>query len=278
MYQLILTTLIGFAIAAGYCDRLSGEESQFKYPVDVVSAADGALYVADLRLPGIWKIVDGKAEVFVQGEARFRTPLNAIRCLALDKQGQLLAGDSATREVYRVSSNGELKPLTGGQIGIPMCMVAFDDGIYVSDIELQRIWKVPTEGGEPEEFAVIAAVRGIATAEDGSLRISTGLKPNVAKVTADGVITPILDEGKFSFTNQLAVGKDGVIYVADGYAKTIWKISEEGTAEPWVVGEPFVNPVGLAWRDDDLLVVDPRANRVFAVSSTGAVTCVYPAE
>src|SRR5690606_10448952 len=56
----------------------------FHYPVDVVAAGE-VLYVADLRLPGLWKVVDGKAEVFVQGEKRYRTPLNAIRCLALDE-------------------------------------------------------------------------------------------------------------------------------------------------------------------------------------------------
>src|SRR5690606_2121525 len=78
-----------------------GDDSAPVYPVDVVAAEDGTLYVADLRLPGIWKIIDGKAEIFVKGEATFRTPLNAIRCLALDPDGHLLAGDSATREIYR---------------------------------------------------------------------------------------------------------------------------------------------------------------------------------
>ncbi|MCA9069389.1 MAG: hypothetical protein KDA84_10720, partial [Planctomycetaceae bacterium] len=74
---------------------------QMQYPLAVVGADKGPVYVADRKLPGIWKIADGKAEVYFQADKRFRTPLNAVRCLALDKQGVLLAGDSSTREVYR---------------------------------------------------------------------------------------------------------------------------------------------------------------------------------
>lgn len=258
--------------------KTSAEDSPFHYPVDVVADSSGTLYVADLRLPGIWKVSDGKAEIFVQGEKTFRTPLNAIRCLAIDKDGRLLAGDSATREVYRVSEEGELTPLTDGQVGIPMCMVADEESIYVSDLELQRVWKVPVAGGEPAEFAVVAAVRGIDLAEDGTVWIATGIQPNVARVMTDGTIEPVLDEARFSFTNQLALDEQGVGFVADGYRKTIWKVNEQGEATPWVEGAPFDNPVGLSWQEDQLLVADPRANAIFGVSPEGEISRVFPAE
>lgn len=276
-------TRIAFPVAAVLAvlvgsSRIGADDAGMVYPVDVVAAEDGTLYVADLRLPGIWKISEGSAEVFVRGEKTFRTPLNAIRCLAFDRDGGLLAGDSATREVYRVSSEGELTPLTGGRIGIPMCMVADEEGIYVSDLELQRVWKVPHAGGEPEEVAVIAAVRGIDLADDGTVWIATGNRPNLARIGAEGKIEPVLDEAKFGFTNQMTLGKDSTAYVADGYGRTIWKVTGQGSAERWVQGEPFVNPVGLAWRGEELLVIDPRANALFAVSPEAVVTRVFPPE
>jgi len=67
------------------------------YPLSVAAAPNGAIYVADLRLPGIWKIVDGKREMLFEGSPKFRTPLNAVRCVAVDSKGRLVAGDSATR-------------------------------------------------------------------------------------------------------------------------------------------------------------------------------------
>src|SRR5690606_32824457 len=205
-------------------------------------------------LPGIWKLADGNAEIFVKGEKTFRTPLNAIRCLAFDRDGGLLAGDSATREVYRVSSEGELTPLTEGRIGIPMCMVADEEGIYVSDLELQRIWKVPHAGGEPEEVAVVAAVRGIDLSDDGTVWIATGTKPNLAKIGADGTIEPVLDEAKFAFTNQMTPGKHSSAYVDHGYGRTIWMVTAQRSAERWGRGEAFGNAVGLGWQRRDALV------------------------
>ena len=87
--------------------------TEFDYPLAVTATADGIVYVADRNLPGIWKIEDGKKSIFFQGSKKFRTPLNAIRCLAIDHEGKLLAGDSSTREVYRFDDAGQPQPLTG---------------------------------------------------------------------------------------------------------------------------------------------------------------------
>ncbi|HBL43028.1 MAG TPA: hypothetical protein DDZ90_06490, partial [Planctomycetaceae bacterium] len=82
---------------------------------------------------------------FFTGSKVFRTPLNAVRCVAIDKEGHVLAGDSSTREVYRFEKAGaKPQPLTNGGIGIPMDVVVLKNGdLLVSDLELQQIWKVP---------------------------------------------------------------------------------------------------------------------------------------
>ncbi len=250
----------------------------FQYPIDAVATEDGTVYVADLNLPGIWRVRDGQAEVFVQGSPQFRTPLNRIRCLAIGADGLLLAGDSATREIYRVSTEGELTPLTGGKVGIPMCLAVDSAGrIYVSDLELQRIWRIPAEGGEPEEFAALAAVRGLAFDDEGILWAARGLAPCLVKFDADGQPVPVLKDSTFAFTNQLAIGRDGMAYVADGYGRTIWRVTAGGEATPWVQGEPLVNPVGLAWKGEDLLVTDPRANALFLINGEGKLSTLFPA-
>ena len=59
---------------------------EMQYPLDVVEADKQTAYVADRNLPGVWKITDGKAEIFFKGSKKFRTPLNAVRCLAIDKR------------------------------------------------------------------------------------------------------------------------------------------------------------------------------------------------
>ena len=48
----------------------------------------------------------------------------------------------------------------------------------------------------------------------------------------------------------------------------------DGKPEKWAAGEPLVNPVGLDWRDDNLLVVDPRAKGVFQIDADGKISAV----
>jgi hypothetical protein len=61
------------------------------YPLSVVADAAGNIFVADRELPGVWKVADGALSLHFQGEKKFGTPLNAVRCLALDHEGKLLA-------------------------------------------------------------------------------------------------------------------------------------------------------------------------------------------
>ena len=81
--------------------------AELKYPIAVATAANGDIYIADRQLPGIWRLRDGTTTVYYQAKKKFGTPLNAVRCLAIDGDGKLLAGDSATRDVYRFNAEGE---------------------------------------------------------------------------------------------------------------------------------------------------------------------------
>jgi DNA-binding beta-propeller fold protein YncE len=267
--------IVSVAIVSTFPATAQAED--FKYPLSAAVAADGTMYVADRNLPGIWKITDGKKEIFFQGSKKFRTPLNAVRCVALDKKGRLLAGDSATREVYRFDKSGKPTPLTNSGIGIPMSIAVDSDGnLFVADLELRsklhRIWKIPAEGGKPEEFAAVPAPRGLAIDKQNRVWVVSHGKDQLLRISADGKKVETIVKGRaFQFPHNVVLDKDNTAYISDGYAKSVWKVGPEGKPEKWITGKPLVNPVGLAWQGDNLIIVDPRANNIFVADKEGKV-------
>jgi len=275
----VLATTIGLAtLASSAAQDTSAPAKSLVYPLDVsVAAAAKTLYLVDRKLPGLWKATaTGKLEVFFQASKKFRTPLNAVRCIAGDGKGGLLVGDSGTREVYRFSADGKSTPLTKGGIGIAMGIAAGSDGtIFVSDLELQRIWSVPAAGGEPKEFAVLPAPRGMTFDKTGQLWVvSGGPRNQLVKIAPDGKITPVVKDRTFIYPNDVAIAKDGTAYVSDGYADCIWKVTADGKSVKWVSGKPLDNPVGLDWQGPNLLVVDSRAGQVFSITPDAKLTAV----
>jgi sugar lactone lactonase YvrE len=246
--------------------------AQMQYPLSAVAAESGTIYVADRNLPGVWKIENNKLSRFFEGSKRYRTPLYAVRCVTLDKSGALLAGDSATREVYRFDKDGKPVPLTAGGIGIPMSIAVNSKGeLLVADLELHRIWKVPAAGGKPEQLAEVQAPRGLAIDSDDNLWVVSHGKDQVVRVAPDGKLETVVSGRPFLFPHNLVLGPDKTAYVTDGYSKAVWKVPPGGKPEKWVSGDPLVNPVGLAWRKENLLVVDPHANAVLEITPDGKI-------
>lgn len=243
------------------------------YPLGAVRAEDGTTFIVDRKLPGIFKLADGKLSVVTKGSKKFRTPLNAPRCVAFDKDGKLLVGDTPTREVYRIESDGSAKPLTGGGIGMAMAIAVDADGdIFVADLELHRIFKVPAEGGKPERFTAIAAPRGLAFDSDGNLLVVSTTEDQVFRVAPDGKASVIVSGRPFRFPHNIAVAKDGTVFVTDGYGKCVWKVAGEEKPVKLASGEPFANPVGISLTEETLLVTDSRANAVFEIDLEGKVS------
>ncbi|MAX36796.1 MAG: hypothetical protein CME33_09560 [Gimesia sp.] len=243
------------------------QAAELLYPLSVAAADKGPVYVADRKLPGIWSVENGKATSFFTGSKVFRTPLNAVRCVAIDKEGHVLAGDSSTREVYRFEKAGaKPQPLTNGGIGIPMDVVVLKNGdLLVSDLELQQIWKVPAAGGKPTLFAKVEAPRGLALDQGENLWVVSGTADQLLKVSPDGKVAVVVKGRPFNFPHDVVVLDDGSAIVSDGYEKALWKVAADGTTEKWVVGEPFKNPVGITRQGQNILVSDPHAKTVFSV-------------
>ena len=266
-----MMVLLGLSVAPAF-SRADG----LQYPLTAVASADGkSLFIADLDQPGVWKLTDGTLSLFFQASKKFRTPLNRVRCLGLDRNGKLLAGDTPTREVYRFDDEGKPQPLTNGGIGMPMDLVVDpDNNIFVTDLELKWIWKIPAAGGKAEKFAEVDAPRGITIDADRNLWVINHGKNQLLRVTPDAKIEVVVEGRPWGFPHEVELDKDKTAFVTDGYGKCVWKVPFGGKPEKLVSGDPLVNPVGLTWQGETLIVIDSRAKGVFAIDASGKLTAV----
>lgn len=263
--------LISFgALVSSVPGQLLGQSGQLQYPIDVAVSGE-ELIVVDRNLPGIFKIAnDGKLSELFKASKKFRTPLNAARCVAVSPDGEIVFGDSSTRQIYKWVDGKPVSMLTTRVgIGVPYAMV-FDraGNLFISDLEVPgRIYKLPKGKSEPVEFAIQPAVRGLAIDKDGNLIAVTGLKEAVLKFTPDGERSVLLDNRPFEFPNSLVILGDN-IYVSDSYKKCVWKIGADLKPVAWC-SEGISYPGGMTVRGEEVLVTDSKAKKIFSISPEG---------
>ncbi len=250
------------------------QAAEDNYWLHAIRSTDGTLFIVDRTMPGVWQAKEGKLTEYFRASKKFRTPLNAARCAAFDKDGKLLVGDSSTRNVYRFEQPDKPVALaTGVGIGIPMAIAVDAEGtLFVADLELHRIFKVPAAGGAAEEFVVISAPRGLTFDKDGTLLVLSTTKDQVHRFDKAGKKTLIVKDRPFNLPHNIVVAPDGNYYVTDNYEKCVWKVTPEGTTSKLVSGEPLDGPVGLFISGDKLLITDPRAQAVFECDLEGKLT------
>lgn len=287
---------VAICVAASFlsCFAADALAADLLHPQGVAVRPDGQIWIVDRKFHGILAFKDGQLTPVYEGLAKFRTPLNAVMCIHVAADGKTYVGDSATREVYQVGDDGKLTALTNGQgsnvpkeeyhpgkIGIPTQIATMKDGsVLTTDLELQRVWKIPAGGGEPQEFAVLAGARGVAVDAEDHVWILTANAPQLRRFSPDGKQSEeIVKELTFEFPLQLAVRPQGDALVTDGYAKAIWKVARDGKAEKLASDDPFVHPVGICLSDGGkkALVIDPKAPGLFEIDEAGAVKRLYPA-
>lgn len=263
------TALLVLTVAS-LANPFEGRAVDLVYPLAVASRDESFIFLADRNLPGIWKVDGESLSVFFQASKKFRSPLNAVRCVAIDPQGKVLAGDSATRDIYRFDDAGQPTALTKGAIGIPMSIAVTKAGdLYVADLEVHVIWKVPAAGGAPVKFAEVPAPRDVALDADERVWVLSHGKEQLLRLDADGKAESVVKGHPFQFPHQVAFDADRNAYVTDGYAKAVWKVTPGAEPKKLVEGEPLVNPVGITRRGDKFLVVDPRAKALFQMDTAG---------
>ncbi len=260
--------LLGVAFIASQ-GRGQDATSGMQYPIALDIAPDGTLVVVDLNLPGLWRIPQngGAPELIYQGTKLLRKPMNRPRCVAVLEDGNILVGDTATREIYRIAADGagEPQPLTNGFLGIPNSLSLDANGrLFIADLETRFVYGVPATGGQPELFSK-TSVRGLHHAADGTLWGVTPSADALIKFSETGEATTVAGERPFQFPHNVVVDSEGVAYVSDGYAKGIWKIAPGGKPEVLFSGEPLQNPVGLVLGGEKLFIADSHAKQIFAL-------------
>lgn len=256
-----------------------GRAQEMQYPFCSTVTEGGTIFIADTHAPAMWEFQSGTLEQYFDGSKTYRTPLNRPQCVAVGPDGHLLAGDSATREVYRFDQAGQPVPLTDGKIGIPRAVAVMPDGnLMVTDRELHCIWNLPADGGTPKRFANVQGIIGMCADSDGNLWVTSGRTPKLRRISPDGKSTGVVDDAPFQFPQEVAIDRSGTVFVADNYAKTIWKIAPGTDPVAWVEGDPLVSPVGVACAGDKLFVTDPHAKAVFEVDASRNVTQLIPAD
>jgi sugar lactone lactonase YvrE len=264
-------TSLAVGLIAFWCMGIElGMSQEMQYPIAVAAAPDGKIFVADRNLPGIWKIENGKASIHFQGSKKFRTPLNAVRCLFVDSQGVLYAGDSSTREVYRFD-NGQPQPLTKGEIGIPMAIAIDKQGrLLVADLERHCVFQIPSNGDKATILTKTQPPRGVAVDSQSRLWVLSNVKDSIVIFGDNLSREVVVSEPVFEFAHQIVLDTSGNAFVSDGYAKTIWKIPAGGKPEKFFSGDPLKNPVGIAMDRDRLLIADPHQRMIYALPLEGS--------
>jgi sugar lactone lactonase YvrE len=258
--------------------RLLAED--FHYPLKPAAAEHGPVYVADLRLPGILVVKDGKIDTYFAASKKLGTPLCRVRSLAIDRDGKVLAGDSSTREVYRFDQPGKPTPLIKGAeagIGIPMSIAVDSKGnIFIADIEVHWIWKLAPSGGAPQRFVEVPAPGGMAIDSQDRLWVISNGNDQLLRISPEAKVEVVVAGRPFQHPNDVAIGPDGTAYVSDGYAKTIFKVAADGKPQAWIKGAPLINPGGLAWHDGNLLIADPnpkaKTGQVYKADAAGKLS------
>lgn len=268
---------LGLAAILACWGGAAASAAELTYPLSLAAADDGSLYVGDLDLPGVWKLKDGSLSLLFHASKQFRTPLNRVRCLAIDKDGKLLAGDTPTRQVYRFDDKHQpIGLVPGAGIGMPMALAVHQDGtIYVADLELHAIWKLPSAGGEPVKFAEINAPRGLAFDKEGHLWVVSGQPagPQLLRYSPDGKATHVTENTVFRFPHNVVVDDKLTAYVTDGYERCVWRVPLGGKPEKWVSSDAFAEqPAALAKRGDKLYVGVARAQAIYEIDAAGKAT------
>lgn len=238
---------------------------QLQYPLDVAVIGEERL-VADRRLPGIISQSD-ELRVWFQAEKRVGAPLYAVRCLAVDNDGRLLAGDTGTRNIYRFDEEKRPVPLLEGPgVGMPMAIaVDSQNRILIADLQLHQILRLAPGAKRAEKLADVPAPRGVAVDKQDRVWVVSHGADQVVRIDPQGKLDVVVKGRPFKFPNQIALDSDGQAYVADGYGKAVYRIQDDGSPKKLAVEGKLVNPVGLAWTEQGLLVADPRAAAIVVV-------------
>jgi sugar lactone lactonase YvrE len=282
----VVTRLAGSDVVGGtpaYADG-TGTDAKFSYPTGLTVAANGDIYVADSGNSLIRKVTPGGVvSRFVGSPGTFgyadgdgniiRGAFGSISGFIISQNGDAYITDTNTNSIRKISPAGVITTIAGSGIS------GFADGT-----------------GTNAEFA---GPQGLAVDASGNIYVADTNNQLIRKVTPTGVVTTIAGnpgiggfadgtgtDALFSNPNDVAIGPDGNIYIADFSSSSIRKVtpggvvttlagnpSSPGAADGTGTNAQFNGPYGLAVdANGDIYVSDFYNHLIRKVTPAGVVT------
>jgi sugar lactone lactonase YvrE len=260
----VITTVAG----GGVGDGGAAAQAQVRSPRAMALAADGSLYVADMRdnrvrrvdPAGIITTVAGNGSA---GYSRDEGPateaaLNHPGGILLDPDGTISIADTDNSCIRRVSREGTITTVVGpgreGELGDggparaayvdkPEGMAVAPDGsLYVADTGNGRVRRVDAAGIITTVASRLASPTDVALAPDGGLYVVENSKHQIQKLDTRGKLETVVGTGKSGFCGDggpadkaclnmprsIAVALDGSLYIADTGNHRVRKVSSAG--------------------------------------------------
>ena len=272
-----ITTIAGTGDRGFSGDGGPATEAALAEPHAVTVDSVGNIYIADsgngvvrrVGADGLISTVAGipRAPSVGAAELPSGTEIGFPRALAPGRSGELFVADSYRDSILRLDAAGTIETFVGlGQPDLDRPGGAAVDSagnVFVADSSSHRILKIDTTG--------------IATTVAGSGEQGDSGDGGPARNAA------------FSFPGDVAVDRDGSIYIADTYNNRIRKVDSggvlttvAGTGEPGFRGDGgpasqarFESPVAVAIGSDGAIYVADRGNRrIRKIDNSGVVTTI----
>lgn len=273
-----VTTIAGTG-NKGYKDGAAGN-AMFNWPTGIVAAADGTIFVADYSNHRLRRIdpsgivstlagsgrpgyADGKGS-----EALLWGPDN----IAMDHENNILVADADNFRIRKTTMEGVVTTVAGnGHMG-------YRDGEAV-----KAMFGYPTGVAADEQGRYYVADRRSHTVR---LITAEGKVSTIAGIPHPGLVDGIGMEARFREPISVAVGSDGVVYVADSGNNAIRKITPDGKVTTLAGGVKgyrdgtgadamFNWPTGIAVDSNgNIFVCDSSNNKIRRVTPGGVVSTV----
>lgn len=211
-----------------------GENEKLAYPVDVVTDANGSIYLSDSVLGMVFKYDKNFKLVYTFGEKqKFSRPTG----IAVDNERRLLyVVDTLDNKINVFSLDGEWIREIGrqgrgkGEFNRPTFVAIGKNGnIHVADSMNQRVQILDVNGSFLRSFGQMgseigsfASPRGIALDDEENIYVTDTLFNVVQIFNQKGELLLVFggfgqDRGQFSIPKDIAIDKRGNIFIADSY-------------------------------------------------------------
>jgi hypothetical protein len=252
-----------------------------KYIWDLILDAEGRLYIATGGPAAIYRLDPSQAGT--KPELFFKSDEHHIRCMALDHQGNLIAGSDGTGLIYRIATDGRIGPDSKGFIVYDapkseITSVAIGEGgvIYASAVGERTHNTLPPlpVTGTPSITATITILQpGSVQASSGNNIVPDG--SDIYEITSSGAPRKLWSDRE-SVVYALRYTSDGLL-AATGNRGRIYRIHENGEFEDLAHLEAS-QIVGFADTPQGYFLATANTGKLYLLSHAGDPGASYESD